>query len=479
MKLTNDFKEFLSDTVNINQTRINRLNARVETIKNFLRASNWEAKISTFIEQGSWAHDTIIRPVDGGEFDADLLVKVRPVDGWSAAQYVKELGSIFLNSGQYSTKTVIYDYCVTITYADDCKIDIAPLVMDREYQGTLEVCDKRNDKFDESQPIEYTRWIREKNGYSGNNSFRKATRLIKYIRDIKKRFTCPSVLLTTLIGHRIDWFDKDSGAFSDTPSALQTVMGRLDDWLQNHPNKPVVQNPSLPSENLANLWNDTQYANFRNFVNKYRKWVDEAIDAQTKSDSIEKWRKVLGDEFAKGENAKKSEDSAKQSVRTLLQDGAAHLDSLVDSVIVFGINILPASFRTPDHLQKPSWQTAEHVSRNVQVFASHHNSKTSEKGYQINSGEALPPQGGIWFDVRVNKFQKIPDDCYVRWRITNTGAVAIALKKGRGGFEKPTAGVRRWETLEYRGVHMSEAFIIRKHDNRIVGISEPFYVVIK
>ncbi|RVD67233.1 nucleotidyltransferase, partial [Mesorhizobium sp. M4A.F.Ca.ET.029.04.2.1] len=88
MKLVNDFKNFLSDTVNLNQTRITLLEDRAETINSFLRASDWEPTISTFIEQGSWAHDTIIRPVDGGEFDADLLVRVRPVDGWSAAQYV-------------------------------------------------------------------------------------------------------------------------------------------------------------------------------------------------------------------------------------------------------------------------------------------------------------------------------------------------------------------------------------------------------
>ncbi|RWX58587.1 nucleotidyltransferase, partial [Mesorhizobium sp. M4B.F.Ca.ET.089.01.1.1] len=135
MKLVNDFKNFLSDTVNLNQTRITLLEDRAETINSFLRASDWEPTISTFIEQGSWAHDTIIRPVDGGEFDADLLVRVRPVDGWSAAQYVKDLGRVFLESGRYADKTVVYDYCVTITYADDCKIDIAPLVMDREYRG--------------------------------------------------------------------------------------------------------------------------------------------------------------------------------------------------------------------------------------------------------------------------------------------------------------------------------------------------------
>ncbi|MCZ4093355.1 hypothetical protein O3W52_26210 [Ensifer psoraleae] len=38
--------------------------------------------------------------------------------------------------------------------------------------------------------------------------------------------------------------------------------------------------------------------------------------------------------------------------------------------------------------------------------------------------------------MRINKFQAVPSDCYVRWRITNTGAAAMAQKCGRGGFEK-------------------------------------------
>lgn len=479
MKLVGDFKDFLKDTVNLNQTRIDLLTARVDAIKEFLRGSDWDPQILKFIEQGSWAHDTIIRPVDKGEFDADLLVKVKHVDGWSAAQYVKELGRVFRESKRYGDMTVVYDFCVTITYADDCKIDIAPLVVDREFQGALEVCNKRADEFEESQPVEYTRWIKEKNGYSGNNSFRKATRLIKYIRDIKKRFSCQSVLLTTLIGHRINWWDKDSTDFADTPSALQTIMGRLDDWLQDHPDKPKVENPSLPSQDFADLWNDTQYSNFRSFVHKYRTWIDEAIEATSRADSIEKWRRVFGDEFAKGENVKKAEASVTERAHVLLMDTAAHLDGLVDTVIDYGVGILPSIFNRPRHQQAPPWQMAETVSRNVQIFAEHSGTKAKGRGHRINSGEALSPRGGLWFDVRVNKFQPVPSDCYVRWRITNTGAAAMAQKCGRGGFEKPSEGDRRWEGLEYRGVHMAEAFIIRRSDDRVVGQSAPFYVVIK
>jgi hypothetical protein len=59
-----------------------------------------------FEEQGSWAHGTIIRPVDGAEFDADLLVMVQPAERWTAADYVEELGKIFAGNGVYADKTL-------------------------------------------------------------------------------------------------------------------------------------------------------------------------------------------------------------------------------------------------------------------------------------------------------------------------------------------------------------------------------------
>ena len=58
MKNVSDFRNFLSDTVNLNQTRLGHLKTRVITIKNFIRDSDWEPQISTFVEHGSWAHDT-------------------------------------------------------------------------------------------------------------------------------------------------------------------------------------------------------------------------------------------------------------------------------------------------------------------------------------------------------------------------------------------------------------------------------------
>jgi hypothetical protein len=96
VKLVSLFDDFLKSTVNLNQTRIDLLENSIVALKTFVRGSDWEPRRRGFEEQGSWAHGTIIRPVDGGEFDADLLVMVDPVEGWTAADYVVNLGRVHI-----------------------------------------------------------------------------------------------------------------------------------------------------------------------------------------------------------------------------------------------------------------------------------------------------------------------------------------------------------------------------------------------
>ncbi|HVZ16842.1 MAG TPA: hypothetical protein VG897_06985 [Terriglobales bacterium] len=480
MKLVSLFDDFLKDTVNLNQTRIDLLEDSVGAIKDFIRQSEWKPKIRGFEEQGSWAHKTIIKPVDDGEFDADLLVMVDPVDGWTAADYVTSLGKIFVDSATYSDKAKTWDYCVTVNYASERKIDITPCVKDRSWTDNLEVCNRARNHFERSEPVEYTVWLKERNTYSGSNSFRKITRLLKYLRDIKLTFTCSSVLLTTLLGYHIEWFDKDTDGFADTPTTLRTIMGRLDDWLQAHPTKPAVLNPKLTSEDFATGWTDTQYANFRSFINKYRGWIDEAYLAEGRAESIRLWQKVFGDEFAKGEVlTKAAQDSALMSMRSgFLSSTAAHLSSIVDAVKNFGLSVLPSNFYRPPHLQEPPWRIEGTPTNQVHVSASWHVGKESS-GRTISAGEPLPRNGGLWFNATVNTFQPVPEGFRVQWRVTNTGEVALGRNAGRGHFYSPMRGNRRWEELQYRGVHFVEAFIIRIRDEVVVGISPPFSVVIE
>jgi hypothetical protein len=94
--------------------------------------------------------------------------------------------------------------------------------------------------------------------------------------------------------------DEGSAAFSDTPTALKTIFGRMDDFLQLNLTKPAVTNPYLPNENFAHAWTDDQYANFRTRIHTYREWIDDAFDEQSRAESIAKWRRVVGADFASG-----------------------------------------------------------------------------------------------------------------------------------------------------------------------------------
>jgi hypothetical protein len=72
-----------------------------------------------------------------------------------------------------------------------------------------------------------------------------------------------------------------------------------------------------------------------------------------------------------------------------------------------------------------------------------------------------------------------PPDYAVKWRVTNTDKDAYSAGQLRGDFYVSDRGTSRTEYLKYRGVHLVEAFLIRKRDNRLAGKSEPFFVVIE
>lgn len=482
MKHVGLFKTFLADVVDLNTTRLDQLDSSVETIKKFLRDSDWEPTVKGYTNQGSWAQKTIIRPIAGSAFDADILVRVAPVEGWEAKDYINSLKRVFSASSTYKDKVSSFSHCVTITYAGERKIDIAPLVIDREGGTASEVCNRTTNAFELTAPAAYTQWFNERNGYSGGNSFRKVTRLLKYLRGIKKTFSCPSVLLTTLLGERITWLDKDLTKFEDVPSALQAIMGRLDDHLQANHTCPVVPNPSRPAEDFGKLLSETGYTNFRAFVNKYRGWIDEAIDEEDFEKSITAWQRVFGEEFGKGAVERLAKASLSEDVSvvaSLLSTAAQHHDNLVDAVRDLGTRILPAWFYRPPHLHQPTWPRAPGNPVEVYVSAVYATGKSDMGGTRVVSGDPVSGHGGLWFEARLWGGAQIANTHRVEWRVTNTGMAAFAQGQRRGDFYGSSSGTRRYESLAFRGVHFVEAFLIRRSDGALVGQSPPFDVVIE
>jgi hypothetical protein len=480
MKLIQDFNTLLTDTVNLNSTRFDQLESSIEAIKTAVRGLDWKPTIIGFAAQGSWAHKTIIKPLPGDPFDADLLVYVKPVDGWKAVDYVNQLYTEMGKLGLYTDKIKRYSHCITIEYAGERKIDVAPCVRERLQNDVWEVCNRDTNLFEKSNPLDYTNWLIERNTICGSNNFRKVTRLMKYLRDIKTNFTCPSFLLTTLLGMQIYVSDKDTPGFTDVPTTLKTLIDRLDDWLQANPGKPTVRNPVLFEEVQSNAWDDTKYSNFRTKINLYRGWIDDAYDESDKEESIGKWQRVFGEDFAVREVAEKASrvsEAALSVVRgsPLLADAG----DLVGLVKKIGRAALPNGFERLPHMRRPRWRTAPGAQFTVNVGAQ---LWTSRDGQSIRSLQSLAPtQPGYWvrFNANSNLGLPFPETYKVEWRVTNTDVVARRADALRGGYYRSDEPLVRWEQLSYRGVHMVEAFLIRKADDFLLGKSDAFYVVIE
>ena len=99
---------------------------------------------------------------------------------------------------------------------------------------------------------------------------------------------------------------------------------------------------------------------------------------------------------------------------------------------------------------------------------------------QIRSAEPLQPGYTVKFCARdIHGVPYQTDDYSIKWRITNTDKAAVAANQLRGDFYPSDEGAVRSESLSYRGVHFVEAFVVRKRDHRLMGNSEPFYIVIE
>jgi hypothetical protein len=301
------------------------------------------------------------------------------------------------------------------------------------------------------------------------------------MRDVKRNFTCPSVLLTTLLGYRMSSLDTMGSAFDDVPTALKTIIGRLDDWLQSNPIRPAVLNPELLSEDFARLWDDSQYGNFREKVNLYRGWVDDAFDEADRDESIGKWRRVFGEEFSKSVDLQEAVSvGSKAIVLAKAADSSAVPPSgdLVSLLARYGTRVLPPALRHLPYMHRPKWRVARQSPLSVSVRASLYTRQYGSSAQSVASLQPLPKQYWLKFEAVGQSGPFWPSDFEIQWRVTNTDREAVQANSLRGDFYPSNDGDSRWEQLSYRGVHLVEAFVIRKRDKSLVGTSQPFYVVI-
>lgn len=289
------FAEFLRDEVNLNQSRLDRLETSVGAVNDYLKDNL--PGYQTMDKQGSYALGTLIKPVDDNdEYDADIQIVMNPNPKWQAKDYVHAINKTLAGNKNYVEKLRLKTRCVTVDYAGDFHLDTVPRVTSG---GKHYVCNRIDNKFEETDGTGYRDWFNEKNRITGGN-LKRVVRLLKHLRDHKNSFTAKSILLTTLAGNTIKASDQGTAAVSTVADTLETVLSRMDSYLRQHPNMPQIKNPVLPTENFNRHWDQRRYANFRNRVQSYAGTAKRAKAEPSAEKAIKVWQELFGDRFGKG-----------------------------------------------------------------------------------------------------------------------------------------------------------------------------------
>ena len=437
MKLTKSFDQFLKQEVDLNTGRLGRLDGSVEALTNFLQNSAMFAdQFLDVIPQGSYAHRTIIKPVQTShEFDADILLHLEEVTGWEAADYVENLYACFRDNGTYKPKARKGKRCVTIDYEGDFHVDVVPYL---ERHGNKYITNRAEDRFELTDPEAYNAWLDEKNR-TANRNLVKVIRLVKYLRNYKRTFHVKSVVLNVLLAEQVNAVELlvDPNCYADVPTTLKTVMNRLKDYVQARPNLPSIIDPSGTGEDFSNRWDQDGYAAFRTAIIRYAEWIEEAWGATEREDSLAKWQRVFGTEFQLVSSVRASQamikSASESAIAPIYDDTEQRLEDLN-----IGLSIVP----------KYRFRIEGKVLR-----------KASMGAYYLKA------RGNKVFRGRTIKFQfaecNVPEPYSIFWKVTNRGEEAKNLNCIRGQIE---AGQKVWhveESTGFVGSHFVECYVVK------------------
>ena len=432
MKLVKQFDAFMKSKVNLGDSRIEKLDARVEAVENFLSSGD-NAIANNFnelIPQGSYAQRTIINPVGTtDEFDADVLLDMDEVEGWDAHDYVEELYRVFRSSSTYRDMVNRRSRCVVVDYAGDFHMDVVPYLT---RHGQRFITNRNENSYELTNPEGFNEWLDEQNRLTSGRLV-KVLRLLKYLRDYKNTFSVKSVILTILVGGRVSSTAllSDPDHYQDLPTALVNLLNDLNTYLQANPQMPSLDDPSCPTENFNHRWDQDQYANFRNWVQTYTEWAEDAYYEADAQESYTKWRKLFGDKFGTY-----STTVAKVSESHRGVPGVTDTEERVEAKFVVALN--------PVYQVKLQARTVRRDGFRTYTLATRGNKVTKDRKINFSLQSC-----------------NVPEPYDVWWKVRNTGPEAIARNMIRGQIVKDGGGRMRTEPTTFRGNHYVEVYIVK------------------
>lgn len=429
------FEQFL-ENIALGPRQVERMNSAANTVASFLSACYGLSEGDVFY-QGSYANGTAIEPVEGGEYDVDL-VSVCADPGAQPNEALNDLEQRFAADGRFRDRIKRKNPCVRLAYAPDdvgrFHVDVVPV---RASAFAPFEAPRRNQGWKGTAPAEYTAWCKARGPL-----FMRTVQILKRWRSEQQtvRSAIKSIVLQVLVSGAMPAIEDDAARIAATVRALHSQLSGLQE-------PPVVRNPVLSSENLAAAWSKQAFKSFVSELVEAVEVIDEAMNASDVVEAVDAWRELLGDDFP-----------------TLPSDA-------------LGIQLGDYS-----HAQTPAqkgWTEHPDPRFQVRIEATRERGKHGRVARPVRSnGEPVFAGNRLRFKAHATE----PIHSEVWWQVANTGGHARASNGLRGQiFKAKTMGGKlsddetvNWEGTAYTGRHLIRAMLVR--NRTVVATSNWFQV---
>ncbi len=285
MQLNDHFRAFHSN-LSLDDGVLGEARTAHRGIREALSRSIPDVLVDTFLH-GSFVHQTLIRPrAPSGEFSVDAVIVLRLPDDMAPADAVKWLHAKLAAIPMYASRVVARRRCVRVHF-DGFYVDAIPA---RPSGSVLAVPDRARGQWMETNPKGLTDWHRIQNDRTAGR-FARAVRMVKQwcIDTVDDGSQPPTVALEVLVAREVPQTGYDGEVLVRVLRGLSTVLA--------NGRRPLVLNPSLPSEDLARDWSPSSVALFGLHVARASALGAAALNVWDGGASVELWRALFPERF--------------------------------------------------------------------------------------------------------------------------------------------------------------------------------------
>lgn len=292
--------------ITLDSKKIEALITSRDALRDKIRAYLKErgVKAPRFYRQGSYAHGTLIGPLDGDyDIDDGVYLDLTTLEDEPST---KTIHNWILTASEGHTRECPNDKeaCVRAIFRAGYHIDLpAYKVVEEKDDSETYYLAKKNAGWVRSNPRAMTDWFKDQLR-ENSEQLRRIVKYFKGWRDFRNTKTTTKLpsgfLLTVLACEEYQSDIRDDIAFLSTATSILSRLRQNDE----------IWKPYDPPENLREHLSEKQFEHFLDELQRLVSTGEEALEEESQKKAAEKWQKILGERFPVFEDSG-NDDSSK------------------------------------------------------------------------------------------------------------------------------------------------------------------------